>query len=95
MLSSKWLLRYELLKNLNIKLLKPQCDRNEDENMDADDRGDYNSSPCTLYRLAKNDNEIKINPTRSGSYRQSKEKDHLLCENTKNLTILLHHKTEL
>ena len=37
-----------------------QCDRNgnananENANANADDRGDYNSSPCTSYRRAKN-----------------------------------------
>ena len=33
-----------------------QCDwnGNANENANADDRGDYNSSPCTSYRRAKN-----------------------------------------
>ena len=31
-----------------------QCDGNGNANADVDDRGDYNSSPCTSYRRAKN-----------------------------------------
>ena len=31
-----------------------QCDGNGNANANADDRGDYNSSPCTSYRRAKN-----------------------------------------
>ena len=49
MLSDEWLSRYELLKNA-------QCDWNADadtnEDRDADDRDDYNSSPCTSYSRA-------------------------------------------
>ena len=40
-----------------------QCDGNGNANANAnvDDRGDYNSSPCTSYRRAKNDFErIKL-----------------------------------
>ena len=32
-----------------------QCDGNGNANANVDDRGDYNSSPCTSYRRAKND----------------------------------------
>ena len=38
------------MKNLNIK----QCD------MDANDQGDYNSSPCTSYRRAKKDSGLSL-----------------------------------
>ena len=31
-----------------------QCDGNGNANANEDDRGDYNSSPCTSYRRAKN-----------------------------------------
>ena len=31
-----------------------QCDGNRNANANVDDRGDYNSSPCTSYRRAKN-----------------------------------------
>ena len=31
-----------------------QCDGNGNANANVDDRGDYNSSPCTSYRRAKN-----------------------------------------
>ena len=31
-----------------------QCDGNGNTNANVDDRGDYNSSPCTSYRRAKN-----------------------------------------
>ena len=31
-----------------------QCDGNGNANANVDDRGDYNSSPCTSYRPAKN-----------------------------------------
>ena len=31
-----------------------QCDGNGNANTNMDDRGDYNSSPCTSYRRAKN-----------------------------------------
>ena len=31
-----------------------QCDGNGNANANVDDRGDYNSSPCTSYRWAKN-----------------------------------------
>ena len=31
-----------------------QCDGNGNGNANVDDRGDYNSSPCTSYRRAKN-----------------------------------------
>ena len=31
-----------------------QCDGNGNANANTDDRGDYNSSPCTSYRRAKN-----------------------------------------
>ena len=51
-LCEEWLLRYKHLKNLT------QCDGNGNANANAnanvDDRGDYNSSPCTSYRRAKN-----------------------------------------
>ena len=46
MLSDEGLARYDLLKKLAHKTLK-QCDG------DADYQGDYNSSPCTSYRQAK------------------------------------------
>ena len=35
-----------------------QCDGNGNANANADDRGDYNSSPCTSYRRAKNNFRI-------------------------------------
>ena len=38
-------------EKLAYKILQ-KCDENAD--VDADDRGDYKSSPCTLYRQAKN-----------------------------------------
>ena len=38
-----------------------QCDGNGNANANAkaNDRGDYNSSPCTSYRRAKNDHNMK------------------------------------
>ena len=48
-----------------------QCDGNGNANANADNRGDYNSSPCTSYRRAKNcynfgaRNFRKINLTKS------------------------------
>ena len=38
-----------------------QCDGNADA--DADDRGDCNSSPCTLYRRAKNTHLNRLHPS--------------------------------
>ena len=48
MLSDEWLSRYVKFQTLEHKTLT-QCDG------DAADRGDYNSSPCTLYRRARKD----------------------------------------
>ena len=52
MLSDEWLSR--TFEKLAYKTLS-QCDGNADADVDAeaDDRGDYNSSPCTSYRRAK------------------------------------------
>ena len=36
-----------------------QCDGNGIANANANDRGDYNSSPCTSYRRAKNEHEMQ------------------------------------
>ena len=58
MLSDEWLSRYELLKNLHIKL--SQCDGNADADADADDRGDCNSSPCASYRRTKKTATCKV-----------------------------------
>ena len=51
MLSDEWLSRYELLKNLHIKLCRSVTGTRT--RTDADNQGDYNSSPCTSYRRAK------------------------------------------
>ena len=37
-----------------------QCDGNGNGNANLDDRGDYNSSPCTSYRRAKNQYKISV-----------------------------------
>ena len=62
MLSDEWLSRYELLKNLHIKL--SQCDGNADAaanaDTDADDRGDCNSSPCASHRRTKKTATCKV-----------------------------------
>ena len=41
-----------------------QCDGNgnANENANADDRGDYNSSPCTSYRRAKKTKRLNSSP---------------------------------
>ena len=63
MLSDEWLLRYELLENLEIKLCRSMTGTRPGE-ADADDRGDCNSSPCTSYRRANKDlTETKWAPT--------------------------------
>ena len=45
MLTDEWLSRYDILKNLHIKLCRSVMGT-----CDVDDLGDYNSSPCTLYK---------------------------------------------
>ena len=48
-----------------------QCDgngnANANANANADDRGDYNSSPCTLYRQAKNARIMVLPPCTSSN----------------------------
>ena len=51
--SVQWLPRYELLKNLHLKLTQCDADAN------TDNRGDYNNSPWTSYRRAKNEQRPK------------------------------------
>ena len=49
MLSDEWVSRYVKFYKLEHKTLT-QCDMDADVN--ENDRGDYNSSPCTSYRRA-------------------------------------------
>ena len=56
MLSDEWLSKYDKFHKLEHRTLT-QCDTNTD----ADDRGDYNSSPCTSYRRAEKYNNVDKN----------------------------------
>ena len=68
-----------------------QCDGNGNANANAnvDDRGDYNSSPCTSYRRAKND-LLKAVKRRVGIFFYSKHiQSTLVISNSKGLSEIL------